>query len=302
VIARSAAAPAPTAIKISRVEFGRFAAWIEAVAGIHLPERKASLLQRRLGGRLRALETASYDAYLQRLHEDTAERTLALDLISTNETSFFREPRQFELLAGTILPDWRQRADQGTRDTRIRAWCAACSSGEEPYTLAMLLLDAYGADPRWQLDILASDLSSRALAKATQGVFAATRVAGQVEAAWIQRYFLRGKNEQLGQLKVAPEVRRLVRFQSINLTADRYPVARGLDLVFCRNVLIYFRPESRRAVVERMFSLLRPGGYLFLGHAENIAGFRIDARSVRPSVYQKGEADAHPSRPNGVRP
>lgn len=273
--------------EISREEFARFAAWIDHTAGIYLPERKIPLLVRRLGRRLRELGLSSYGDYLERVRADRAERTRALDLISTNETAFFREPRQFELLERTVLPEWRCAADAGRRERRARIWCAACSSGEEPYSLAMILLDQLGSDPRWQLDVLASDLSSRVLDHARAGVFDVSRVEGRVPISRLERYFLRGRNASAGQLKVAPEVRELVRFQSINLMADSYPVARGLDLIFCRNVLIYFRPERRRAVVARMFELLRPGGLLLLGHAESLAGLGVGARALIPTVYER---------------
>lgn len=273
--------------KISSGEFARFAAWVEAAAGIYLSERKVPLLLRRLGRRLRELEISSYDEYLDLVRADRDERTLALDLISTNETSFFREPKQFELLERTVLPQWQRQAEQGRRKTRIRAWCAACSSGEEPYSLALLLLDQFGDDPRWQLDIVASDLSPRMIARAREGIFPAGRVERGVAVERIRRYFLRGRNANAGNLKVAPEVQALVRFLSINLVTDSYPVAHGLDLIFCRNVLIYFRPERRRVLVERLFALLRPGGLLLLGHAENLAGVGIDARTLIPTVYMR---------------
>jgi chemotaxis protein methyltransferase CheR len=286
---------------ISRDEFERFATWVDAAAGIHLPERKTSLLLRRLGRRLRELGLTSYGDYLELVRADAAERTRALDLICTNETSFFREPKQFDLLERTVLPGWRREAEEGRRDFRIRVWCAACSSGEEPYSLAMLLLDQLGDDPRWQLDILASDLSSRALARAEDAIFPAAHVARGVAPERIKRHFLRGRNAHEGHLRVAPEVRELVRFQSINLVADSYPVARGLDLVFCRNVLIYFRAERRRLVVERLLALLRSGGLLFLGHAENLAGLGIAARTVIPTVYQRPYADGEPAPADGAR-
>lgn len=273
--------------RISRDELSRFSAWVDDVAGIHLPERKTALLQRRLARRLRELELASYGEYLELVCTDRGERTVALDLISTNETSFFREPKQFELLERSVLPRLRQEAEAGRREPRVRAWCAACSSGEEPYSLAMVLLEHFGGEPGWHLDVLASDLSSRALAKAQQGIFAAERVARGVSSERIRRFFLRGRNTHAGNLKVAPEVRALVRFLTVNLVADSYPVPRGLDLVFCRNVLIYFRPERRREVVERLFALLQPGGLLFLGHAENIAGLGISARTLMPTVYER---------------
>ena len=274
---------------------------MDAAAGIHLPERKTSLLLRRLGRRLREIGLANYGAYLELVRADAAERTRALDLICTNETSFFREPKQFDLLERTVLPTWRREAEVGRRDTRIRVWCAACSSGEEPYSLAMLLLDQVGDDPRWQVDILASDLSSRALARAQDAIFAAAHVERGVAPERIKRYFLRGRNAHEGSLRVAPEVRALVRFQTINLVAETYPVARGLDLVFCRNVLIYFRSERRRAVVERLLGLLRSGGLLFLGHAENLAGLGVAARTVIPTVYQRPHADGEPAPADGVR-
>jgi chemotaxis protein methyltransferase CheR len=286
----------------SHGELLRLAAWVEDAAGIHLPERKMALLRRRLGRRLRDLGLSSWHDYLGRVRADPAEQTRALDLVSTNETSFFREPRQFELLETVVLPRWKREADEGRRAPRLRAWCAACASGEEPYSLAIALLDQLGADARWEIDVLASDLSSRVLARAREAVFPAGRVEGRMPEARLRRYFLRGRNTRAGQLKVAPEVRELVRFQSINLIAGAYPVARGLDLILCRNVLIYFRPERRREVVERLLALLRPGGLLLLGHAENLAGLAAGARVLIPTVYERPPETGGPPGVAGARP
>ncbi len=273
---------------IGDAEFARFQAWIRSESGIFLPDSKRTLLVRRLGRRVAELGLDSFSAYFRRAKElGPSETVRMIDCLCTHETSFFREPKQFDLLATRILPTWVREADAGLRSRRLRVWSAACSTGEEPYSLAMLLASMLPEERGWHLDILASDLSTRALAAAREGIWSAQR-AGTIPEAYRKRFLLRGVNQQEGKVKAAPELERLVRFERINLAAPRYPVAEDLDLIFCRNVLIYFDAATRREVIARLARHLRPGGLLFLGHAESLAGAADPAfRPEAPNVYRR---------------
>jgi chemotaxis protein methyltransferase CheR len=281
-------APVEPPRSIGDAEFARFQAWIQRESGIFLPDSKRTLLIRRLGRRVAELGLDSFSAYYHRAKElGESETVRMIDCLCTHETSFFREAKQFELLSTQILPAWASEADAGTRPRRVRAWSAACSTGEEPFSLAMLLASALPVEAGWRLEILASDLSTRALALAREAVWPAERTTGVPEDLR-KRFLLRGMNRQEGKVKAAPEIQRLVRFERINLAAARYPVETGLDLIFCRNVLIYFDPATRAGVISRLARHLRPGGLLFLGHAENLAGAAgPDFRPEAPNVYRR---------------
>jgi chemotaxis protein methyltransferase CheR len=223
-------------------------------------------------------------AYYRLLAEgDEQERVRMLDCICTNETHFFREPRQFEFLERRVFPEWAARAAAGS-PRRIRAWSAACSTGEEPYSLAMALLAHFPPSSGWTLEILASDLSTRALDQARAGLWHLDK-ASEIPERYLKAFMLRGRGPQEGVMKAGPEIRSLVRFQRVNLNQDRYPVSGPFDLVFCRNVLIYFDVASKARVVNRLLDQLAPSGYLFLGHAESLTGLSDGGRSVGPTVY-----------------
>jgi chemotaxis protein methyltransferase CheR len=280
---------------ISDVEFARFQAWIQRESGIYLPESKRTLLVRRLGRRVVELGLDSFSAYYHRAKELGESETIAMiDCLCTHETSFFREAKQFELLATQILPSWASEGETGVRPRRVRAWSAACSTGEEPFSLAMLLASALPAEAGWRIEILASDLSTRALAQAKEAIWPAER-ATAIPESFRKRFLLRGRNRHEGKVKMAPEILRLVRFERINLAAAKYPVETGLDLIFCRNVLIYFDPATRSGVISRLARHLRPGGLLFLGHAENLAGATgPDLRPEAPNVYRRAASARAP--------
>jgi chemotaxis protein methyltransferase CheR len=269
-------------------ELQLFATLIEREAGIHLTEAKKSLLQNRLAARLRARELRTFAAYYRVVVDDPDERVRMLDAISTNETSFFREPHHFELLAKQTIPSWIAAARAGERDRLVHAWSAACSTGEEPYSLAMLLAaelpDGTNGGEPWRIKIHASDLSTRCLGRAREAIYPDERVAS-VPAGYRHRFLLRGVGPRSGNVRVAPEIRSLVSFERLNLTAPAYPVPSSLDLILCRNVLIYFRPELRDRVIRRLCQHLSPGGLLLLGHAESIPTAGLPLRSVAPTVY-----------------
>ena len=277
-------APAiPQALAVSDREFQRFQALIHQEAGIWLAPVKKALLVGRLARRLRDLGMPSYTAYYERVLEDEAERIRMLDAICTNETHFFREPKHFDFLTERVFPAWRAEADAGKRARRVRIWSAACSTGEEPYTLAMVLLSAFPAG--WDLEILASDLSTKVLDRAAAGLWPLEK-SKEIPDAYLKAFMLRGFGAQEGLMQAGPEIRALVKFTRVNLVGDAWPGGPPFDLVFCRNVLIYFERQAKIAVVERLLERLDPSGFLFLGHAESLGGFTVKARAALPTVYQ----------------
>jgi chemotaxis protein methyltransferase CheR len=296
--ATSAFDPASAVPRISAKEFALFRDLIHRESGIFLSEAKQALVVGRLGRRLRELGLSSLGAYYRLLAEgDERERMRMLDCICTNETHFFREPRQFEFLEQRIFPEWAARAAAGM-PRRIRSWSAACSTGEEPYSLAMTLLAHFPPSSGWTLEILASDLSTRALDQARAGLWSIDK-AKEIPERYLKAFMLRGRGPQEGVMKAGPEIRSLLRFQRVNLNQDPYPVAGPFDFIFCRNVLIYFDVPSKARVVHRLLDQLAPGGYLFLGHAESLTGFSERARSVGPTVYVRAP---EPSRTGAEDP
>ena len=273
---------------VSDHDFRRFQALIHRESGIWLSPVKKPLLQGRLARRLRELGVSSWDAYHARVIDDGTERVRMLDAITTNETHFFREARHWELLVEQILPAWRAEAEAGRRPKRIRAWSAACSTGEEPCTMAMVLL---GALPRgWELEVLGSDLSTRALEQARRAVWPFEK-SKEIPPSYLEAFMLRGIGEQAGTMKAGPEIRSVVTHRRLNLTDVAYPALGSFDLVFCRNVLIYFDRQTRERVVDQLLGHLGPDGYLFLGHAESLTGVSTRVRAVHPTVYAAAAGD-----------
>jgi chemotaxis protein methyltransferase CheR len=249
-------------------------------SGIFLSEEKKELLVARLSRRLRSLGLRSFNAYYRIAKASQEERVQMLDCICTNETHFFREPRQFEFLHKKLLPRWKAEAECGHMPRRIRAWSAGCSTGEEPYSLAMALLDHL---PGWTIEILASDLSTRALERAREAMWPVDR-ANEIPPKYLKHFMLKGRGRQIGKMKAGPELLSVVQFQRVNLNDETYPVSGRFDLILCRNVLIYFRADSRTQVIQRLLRYLVPTGHLFVGHAESLSTMP-EFRPVIPTVY-----------------
>jgi len=280
---------------ISMREFLRFQELIYQEAGIWLSEAKRSLLTGRLSRRLRALDLKRFSEYYDRVIEDREDRWALLDLITTNETRFFREPIHFQFLEQCIFPAWKATGNQGQRSRTIRVWSAGCSTGQEPYSLAMMLVDHFPPSHNWSIEILASDLSRRALAVAEEGIWKAEK-GREIPRDYLRAYTLKGVGVNEGKIKAAPSIR-VIRFMRLNLN-DAIPSGFGqFDLIFCRNVLIYFDVESRKRAIHRFSRHLAPDGFLFLGHAETLNGFCSSLRCVAPTIYahennRKGAEDA----------
>jgi chemotaxis protein methyltransferase CheR len=257
-------------------DFERVRKLIYAHAGIALNESKSNMVYSRLARRLRALGLASFDAYLQRLESDAGgEREAFINSLTTNLTSFFRESHHFPVLA--------ERIRQVARERDVALWCAASSTGEEPYSIAITALEAL-ASAHARVRILASDIDTHVLAQAERGVYAAEAVSRLGEAR-LHRFFLRGAGAQEGKVRVRPEVRVLVTFQRINLLDPAWPIRQRFDAIFCRNVMIYFDKPTQRRILERFAPLLNPGGLLFTGHSENLAHVRDLYDSRGRTVY-----------------
>jgi chemotaxis protein methyltransferase CheR len=279
-------------------DFARFQALIHREAGIWLAPMKRVLLAGRLARRLRELGLSSFGEYYQRVEADAVERVRMLDHVTTNETHFFREPRHFEFLAGEVFPRWQAEAAQGRRPRRVRVWSAACSTGEEPYSIAMALLRAFPAGSGWDLEILATDLSTRVLDRARQAVWPLEK-SREIPDADLRAFMLRGAGPSEGMMKAGPEIRSLVRFARQNLNDASYPPFGAFDAVFCRNVLIYFDAPTKEQVVRRLLGHVAPEGYLFLGHAESLSGTSLPVRSIFPTAYCHGAGQ--PSGFKGAR-
>ena len=273
-------------MELTNREFALFQRLIHRQTGIFLPEAKKALVVSRLSRRLRTLGLTSFTSYFELVERDRSEHTVMLDAICTNETRFFREPRQFEFLETEILPRWRQRGEDGLMPKRIRAWSAACSTGEEPYSLAMLLRTHFPLEAGWNVEIVASDLSTKVLAAAREAVWPIER-AEDIPAEYRRAYMLRGVRGEEGRMRAQPNIRSLVEFRRLNLNDESYAVDGPFDLIFCRNVLIYFDRETKAAVINRLTRHLSPTGLLFLGHSETLHSAAHALKHVGPTAYAR---------------
>ncbi len=263
-------------------------------SGIALRDGKEALVCARVSKRMRALGLEDYGAYLRHLRRDETNEEIVqlLDAISTNVTSFFREPDHF-----TFLKE-RLRAWHAQGQRRFRLWSAACSSGEEPYSMAMTLWDALpenGVDAK----ILATDISTRVLQRCREGTYPKDKIQ-PVPAALRERYLAASPNGDRTLYAVGQPLRRTITFARLNLSEPPFPMQGPLDVVFCRNVMIYFDNLVRRRLLEEIYRLLKPGGFLLVGHAESLTGMVSDFHTVHPSVYVKEPARA-PCPQTGVR-
>lgn len=252
---------------------------------INLGADKRVLVASRLSKRLRKLNLATFSQYcgLLKSAQGAEELSNLLDVISTNHTLFFRESKHFEFLRATALPQWTARLRGGREPMRV--WSAACSSGEEPYTLAITLAEQLEpAMLPWTID--ASDISTRVLAKAGQGIYPDDRLS-EVSPELVKRYFQKGVGDWQGHCRVKAELREKVRFHHLNLLQPNYPFSYKFQIIFCRNVMIYFDRATQEALVAKLTQSLLPGGYLMVGHSESLSGIHHTLTAVQPAVYFK---------------
>ena len=266
--------------------FGEYQRLIYNDAGIWLASHKQALLTGRLARRLRLLGLNNMQEYydLVTQPDQQHERAVMIDCITTNETHFFREPRHFDYLERQVFPKWQQEATAGIRPPHLRIWSAGCSTGEEPYSLAMLLLKHFPEGKGWGLEVLGTDISTRVLEKARVGIYSMEK-SKEIPTDHLHAYMLKGSGDHKGMMKVSPELHRVVRFARLNLHADSYPVFGSFDLIFCRNVLIYFDQESKTKVIAGILRHLSPSGLLFVGHSEHLGGIAPNLKTVAPTIH-----------------
>ena len=277
-------------LTLSDREFVQFRDLIYKLTGIALNDGKRQLVQSRLQRRLRFYHLASFGDYYALLcgkGSDDDEMTTFINCITTNKTDFFREPHHFEFVTDRIIPEMAGQAREERRAPRLRVWHAGCSSGEEPYTLGMALAEALGGKPDWDVRQLASDIDTNVLALAERGVYAAERVAS-IPLDRLRRHFLRGREDGHEMYQVKPALRDQVAFRQINLL-EEWPLRpeTRFDIIFCRNVVIYFDKPTQARLFARFEERLRPGGYLFLGHSESLHGTADSFDSVGHTIYRK---------------
>jgi chemotaxis protein methyltransferase CheR len=265
-------------IAITDAEYAKFQALIYKLSGISLSDAKKVLLTGRLGKRLKSYGFDSYSEYYRFVTSDAeeAELQMMVDLLTTNETYFFREEKHFDFLANQILP-------KHPPGVAFNVWSAASSSGEEVYTLAMVLAERFGLHGNWT--VTGSDISTRVLAAAQRGMYPTERARG-IPLEYLRKYCLKGVRSQEGMLLIDQAVRKHTRFLQVNLN-QKLPELGPFDVIFLRNVMIYFGTETKREVVARLVRHLRPGGYFVIGHSESLNGVTNELRAVQPTIYVK---------------
>lgn len=262
---------------ITDAEFAQFQRLIYQIAGISLADSKKVLLVGRLGKRLKALNLPSFGAYYRYVTNgsDPHERQTMVDLLTTNETYFFREAAHFDFLRQVVIP-------QHPAGQSLDIWSGASSTGEEIYTLCMVLADELGVDARWT--ILGSDISTHVLGIAQRGQYWLDRTRG-LPKEYLKKYCLKGVRTQEGSFIIDPALRRHTRFMQINLNST-LPAIGKFHVIFLRNVMIYFDNDTKRKVVARMLEKLRPGGYFIVGHSESLNGINETLKTVKPTIYR----------------
>jgi chemotaxis protein methyltransferase CheR len=269
------------ATNMSKRVFNRFREIVYEKAGISLSEKKHTLVCSRLRKRMRKLDMDDFDSYLERVESDESGTEIVelLDAISTNVTRFFRESEHFDFLSEAI-DEWARQGQE-----RFRFWSAACSTGEEPYCIAMTASEALGGG-KTDCKVLATDISTRALKTALRAQYPPKKVKG-VETDLLDRYFSKKRIDGEKLYQVKSWLRRCVIFRRANLAKPPFPMSGPFDAIFVRNVMIYFDNRVRKQLLEEVRRLLRPNGYLFVGHAESLVGHLADFTAVRPSIYVK---------------
>lgn len=272
---------------LSEAEFKKIASFIERNVGIKMPIEKKLMMQSRLNSRLKALKMESFKEYIDYIfsgkNTDDHELIMLIDAMTTNLTEFFREPQHFDFLRNVVLPEY---AKQGR--TSVKIWSAGCSTGQEPYTLAIVLSEFIRQNSSMLrgFSVLATDVSTQVLDKASVAVYDMQAVAA-IPKDIKHRYFLKSKNEINPQVRLKQDIRNHVEFMRINFMDDDFGFRDTMQVIFCRNVLIYFDKPTQERVIKKFMNYLEPGGFLFLGHSETIFGMDLPLKTVAPTVFQR---------------
>ena len=275
-------------LRLTDRDFERFSRLVYEQCGIKLPGHKQSMLEARLRKRVRALGLASFEEYAGLIFSGQApegELVRLIDVVTTNKTDFFREPAHFDFLVQTVLPALIDKDGAGI-SRPLRIWSAGCSTGKEPYTLAMVLSVFRDSHPGFSFDILGTDISTDVLDKALKGIYAEEKAA-PIPLALRRKYLLKARDPEQRQVRVVPELRNLVRFRRLNFLDADYGLRDPFDVIFCRNVLIYFDRPTQERLLGRFADLLEAGSFLFLGHSETLLGLNLPLKQMAPSVYRK---------------
>ncbi|MCP5145799.1 MAG: protein-glutamate O-methyltransferase CheR [Gammaproteobacteria bacterium] len=269
--------------EFTQKDFDRLRALVHKISGISLADHKQDLVYGRLARRLRATGAATFAEYYNLLESgDSHELEQFINAITTNLTAFFREHHHFDFLAKTVIPELEAR---NAATKKIRVWSAGCSTGEEPYSIAMTLLESVRRPEQWDIKVLATDLDSDVVAKAANGVYNDDRLKGMSEKR-IERWFSRGTGSNEGRVKVKRELRELITFKQLNLMHP-WPFRGPFDLMFCRNVVIYFNKDTQRLLFKRYAELLPKDTCLFIGHSESLYNVSDDFELVGNTIYRR---------------
>ena len=274
---------------LSDNQFRRLSTYIEGELGIRMPPAKRIMLESRLYKRIRLMKLEGFEQYLEFVFDPAqknGELLHMIDAVTTNKTDFFRESDHFDFLSRRLLPE-RYGDHWGVR-TPFRVWSTASSTGEEPYTLAMVLQEFREQHRDFSYQILGTDISTQVLERGRKAVYTEDRVA-PVPEAMRKKYLLRSKDRESRLVRVKPELRARVLFHRLNLMDEDFGIRDLFEVIFCRNVIIYFDRENQTRLLRKLYRQLRPGGYLFLGHSETLAGMELPVVSVAPTIYRKPE-------------
>ena len=273
---------------LSPRDFNRLSSFIYDQCGIKLPPVKRTMIESRLRKRLRILGMASFSEYCDIVitaKGNEMELVTMIDLVTTNKTDFFREPEHFTYLTENVLPEWCD-ATGPRRSVPFSLWSAGCSTGEEPYTLAMVFSEFASCMPGFTFEITATDISTRVLDTARTAIYAKERIA-PVPMALRRKYLLRSRNPEQEVVRIVPELRQRVTFSRLNFMDRTFDIPQNLDVIFCRNVIIYFDRPTQECLINKFCDCLKPGGYLFMGHSETLNGLDVPLFSVYPTVYRR---------------
>jgi len=273
-------------LQLSDADFKKLSQFIYNNYGIKMPEAKKIMLQSRLQKRLSVMKINSFSEYCDFLFSKEGEQMELIhmiDVVTTNKTDFYREAAHFDFMREVVLPEYMQ---QNKSRKPMKLWSAGCSSGEEPYTMSFVLSDFADKVSGFDYQILGTDISTRILEKAVTAIYAEDRVS-IVPLEIKRKYLLKSKDRQKPTVRVIPELRRKVNFQRLNFMDASYDISEVFDVIFCRNVLIYFDRPTQEAVINKLCTKLRTGGYFFLGHSESITSMKVPLVQLRPTVFMK---------------
>jgi chemotaxis protein methyltransferase CheR len=271
---------------MSNEDFKKLSSFIYQEYGIKMPEVKKTMLQSRLHKRLRELNMTSFKDYVNYVFSKEGQQSEIIhmiDMVSTNKTDFFREPVHFDFLHSNVLPELTSQSNRF-----LKLWSAGCSSGEEPYTIAMSISEYMLQNPLHTFDysIFATDISTRVLRSAADAIYKEARV-DLLPLTLKKRYLLKSKDHTNPTVRIIPELRNKVSFQRLNFMDSNYNVSDNFDIIFCRNVLIYFDRETQEKVINRLCAKLKPNGYFFLGHSESITNFNVPLKQIKPTIFRR---------------